>query len=65
MPGDYTFIVSTIDGAVLPKNSPDRSDKFRIKINNTAGVIYDTQMGAPDDADPTTKILHGFVMVKS
>lgn len=33
-------------------------DKFRIKIwNKTTGVIvYDTQMGQSDEADPTTEV---------
>ena len=45
--GEYKFMLTAIDG------SPD---KFRIKIwdKGTDQVVYDNQMTAAEDADPTT-----------
>jgi hypothetical protein len=55
--GNYGFMLSAIDG---------NPDKFRIKIwNKDAGdaVVYDNQMAAPLDADPTTAISGGSIVV--
>ena len=56
-PGVYGFLLSAIDG------SPD---KFRIKIwdKTTGNVVYDTlPAGAEDDADPTTTLGGGSIVV--
>jgi hypothetical protein len=57
-PGVYLFLLSAIDG------SPD---KFRIKIweKSTAGtIVYDTlPVGAEDDAEPTTTLGGGSIVV--
>ena len=39
-------------------------DKFRIKIwdKATGNVIYDNQMGAPDDADATQSLVGSIVI---
>jgi hypothetical protein len=61
--GNYGFILSAIDGSVARPKGPDR---FRIKIwDIDAGyqVVYDNQMNAPDDADPTTAITSGNIIV--
>ena len=54
--GEYGFMLTAIDG------SPD---KFRIKIwdKATDEVIYDNQLGASDDADPTTAIQGGSIVI--
>jgi hypothetical protein len=54
--GSYYFMLSAIDG------SPD---KFRIKIwdKTTGVVIYDNQLGAPDNSDPSTSIVGGSIVV--
>jgi PKD repeat protein len=54
--GDYAFMLSAIDG------SPDR---FRIRIWDkvTNVVIYDNQIGAADDAAPTTALGGGSVTI--
>lgn len=54
--GDYTFLVSTIDG------SPD---KYRIKItdNSTNTVFYDNEMGSSETVDPTTPLVAGSVII--
>jgi hypothetical protein len=57
LPGVYGFLLSAIDG------SPD---KFRIKIwEKTSGnLVYDTlPVGAADDADPTTTLGGGSIVV--
>jgi len=53
----YSFMVSAIDG------SPDR---FRIKIWETVGlaVVYDNQAGAAENADATTAIGGGSIVIQ-
>lgn len=60
--GNYGFIVSVIDGG-KGKGSPDT---FRIKIwDKTSGVVvYDSQPGMADDADPTTFLTSGKITIK-
>jgi PKD repeat protein len=55
--GNYAFLVSVIDSRT--------GDKFRIKIWNkaTGNVIYDNQMGAPDDASATQTIGGGSILI--
>ena len=57
--GNYGFMLTAIDGQ---NGSPDR---FRIKIWNkdTGVVVYDNQMGAADDADPTTALGGGSIVI--
>lgn len=54
--GEYGFMLSAIDGT---------SDKFRIKIwvKATDEAIYDNQLGAADDAVPTTVIGGGSIVI--
>ncbi|MGH2499784.1 MAG: hypothetical protein ACRDF0_06830 [Candidatus Limnocylindria bacterium] len=60
--GDYGFMLTAIDGQV---NGGGGSDKFRIKIwdKETEEVIYDNQMGDGDDAEPTTEIQGGSIVI--
>jgi Leucine-rich repeat (LRR) protein len=60
--GSYGFMLSATDGA-LPGGGG--SDKFRIKIWDKATdvVVYDNELGAPDDADPTTVIGGGSIVI--
>jgi hypothetical protein len=53
--GNYDFKVTVIDDAAV--------DKFRIKIWDAAGVVYDTQMGDEDYADPTTTMGGGSIVI--
>jgi hypothetical protein len=46
--GNYTFLTTATDGQV---SGGGGSDKFRIKIWNASGVIYDNVPGASDDMD--------------
>lgn len=59
---------SAIDADVNP-NDEHTVDKFRIKIwdksdpGGAVVVIYDNQIGAADDADPTTAIGEGSIKI--
>jgi hypothetical protein len=57
----YGFLLTAIDGQV---NGGGGTDKFRIKIWDANSVIvYDNQMNAPDDSDPTTIITSGSIVL--
>jgi len=60
--GDYAFMLSAIDGQV---SGGGGIDKFRIKIwdKGSGGVVYDNQMEAGDNADPTTALQGGSIVV--
>jgi uncharacterized repeat protein (TIGR01451 family) len=60
----YNFILTVIDGSL----AADGVDRFRMKIFDkiTGAIIYDTQPGASDAADPTTPIaLGGEISIKN
>ena len=54
--GNYGFMLSVID---------DSPDKFRIKIwnNDTGELIYDSQPGVSDIADPTVILRRGSIVI--
>lgn len=56
----YSFILSAVDGD-LPGGGG--VDKFRIKIMNAGGVVYDNQIGAADDAPASTAIAGGNIVI--
>ena len=59
--GTYGFMLSAIDGQV---NGGGGADKFRIKIWDSAGTIaYDNQMDAAEDADPSTVLGGGSIVI--
>lgn len=61
--GDYGFMLSAIDGQV---SGGGGVDKFRIKIWEKADgdvVVYDNQTGAEENADPTTEIGGGSIVI--
>lgn len=62
--GDYGFILTAWDGQL---NGGGGEDKFRVKIwdKDTEEVIYDNQMGDDLDADPTTVIGGGSIVIHS
>jgi hypothetical protein len=65
MDGNYRFFLTAIDGQV---NGGGGSDKFRIRIwDESAGEIpiYDNQLDAPDDSEPTTIIQNGSIVIHS
>jgi PKD repeat protein len=60
--GEYGFMISAIDAAKTPSTDVDL---FRIKIwdNETEEIVYDNQMGDDEDADATTEIAAGNIVV--
>ena len=55
-------MLNAIDGQI---NGGGEIDKFRIKIWDKASgaIVYDNQMNAPEDADPTTAIKGGSIVI--
>ncbi|MBP2281774.1 hypothetical protein H4V97_000092 [Flavobacterium sp. CG_23.5] len=60
--GSYNFMVSAVDGQI---SGGGGLDKFRIKIWNSAGVIYDNNKGVSDNGTPTdaTKLGGGSIVI--
>jgi len=60
--GDYGFMLTAVDGDV---NGGGGIDKFRIKIwdKATDQVVYDNQLGDPDDGDATDAIEAGSIVI--
>ena len=61
--GNYGFMLTAIDGQVAGGGGVD---KFRIKIwdkNNGDAIVYDNQLNAVDDADPTTALGGGSIVI--
>jgi hypothetical protein len=61
--GNFGFLVTVIDSQASGGGGADR---FRIKIwdkNSGNAVVYDSQVGAPDDADPTTVLGGGKIVI--
>jgi len=61
--GNYGFLLTAIDGQV---SGGGGVDKFRIKIwdkNNGDAIVYDNQVGAGDDATPTTVLGGGSIVI--
>ena len=61
--GKYGFMLTAIDAKLTPSTD---ADLFRVKIwDKHAGdaVLYDNQAGAGDDADPTTAIGGGSIVI--
>jgi PKD repeat protein len=61
--GNYGFMISAIDAKLTPSTD---IDLFRIKIwdkDNGDAVVYDNNLGGADDADPTTGIGGGSIVI--
>jgi PKD repeat protein len=61
--GNYGFMISAVDEKLTPSTDVDQ---FRIVIwdkDNGDAIVYDNQMDAPDDADPTTAIGGGNIVI--
>jgi hypothetical protein len=58
----YGFMISAIDGQIQGGGG---QDKFRMKIweVSTEELIYDNQLDAPEDADPTTILGGGSIVI--
>ena len=60
--GVYNFMVSAVDGQV---SGGGGADKFRIKIWNTDGIVYDNQIASADNATATTVLGGGSIVIHS
>ena len=61
--GNFNFMLSVIDADVNDNDSHE-VDKFRIKIFDDNGIVYDNKVGETDDnADPTTEISGGSIKI--
>jgi PKD repeat protein len=61
--GNYEFKLTAIDGQ---KNGGGGVDKFRIKIwdmDNNNQIIFDNNLGAPDDQNPSTVLSGGQITI--
>ena len=61
--GNFGFMLTAIDGEI---NGGGGVDKFRIKIwdkNNGDGVVYDNEMGAGSNGNPTTALAGGSIVI--
>lgn len=61
--GNYGFMISAIDEELTPSTNVDM---FRIKIwdkDNGDAVVYDNQLGEDENADPTTEIQGGSIVI--
>jgi hypothetical protein len=60
--GNYGFMLTAIDGQIKGHGA---SDTFRIKIwdKTTGNTIYDNQLGATENADPSTIIAGGNIII--
>lgn len=61
--GNYGFFITAIDEAL---NESSSIDLFRIKIwgiDNGDWVVYDNEVDVADDADPTTEIGGGSIVI--
>jgi hypothetical protein len=60
--GEYKFMLSAIDADINDTDIFD-VDRFRIKIWDSTGVIYDNQIGDEDNAVPATEIAGGQIVI--
>lgn len=61
--GNYSFILTAVDAALTPSTE---MDLFRIKIwveDDDDAIVYDNQLGDEDDADLTTEIGGGSIVI--
>ncbi len=57
----FSFLLTAVDGDLLGGGVPD---KFRLKIWDAAGLVYDNQLSAPDDSEPTTALAGGAITIQ-
>jgi hypothetical protein len=58
--GNYDFLLTAIDGQV---NGGGGVDKFRIKIWDSTGIVYDNQMGSDDAGNAATALGGGSIVI--
>ena len=62
--GNYGFMLSAIDGDIV-SGTHDDGDMFRIRIwdRDSDALVYDNNIGNDDDAEPTTALGGGTIMI--
>jgi hypothetical protein len=63
--GSFGFMLTAVDGEI---SGGGGADKFRIKIwdaNDDSIIVYDNEIGSPDDAEVTTVIQSGSIVIHS
>jgi hypothetical protein len=60
--GSYAFQITATDGQQLGSSEPDRL-RIRIWDGATGLLVYDSQRGAPDDAEGATVLRGGSIAV--
>jgi hypothetical protein len=61
--GKYGFVVTVVDGK---QPGGDGTDRARLKVydqDRGNAVVFDTQPGAPDNAEPTTALGGGNIVI--
>lgn len=58
--GSYSFLLTVIDGQ---RPGGGRVDRFRLKVWGPGGVVYDNQMGDPDDGPASTALGGGSIVI--
>jgi hypothetical protein len=58
--GNYSFLLTAIDGQVKGGGGVD---KFRIKIWDNDGIVYDNKMNFPDTIDDATELGGGSIVI--
>jgi hypothetical protein len=58
--GSYNFLLTVIDGQ---RPGGGGVDRFRLKVWGPGGVIYDNQMGDPDDGPASTALGGGSIVI--
>lgn len=59
--GEYQFLVVVLDGS---RTGRERRDRVRVKVWNAAGVLLDTDPGAPDDREPKVELTRGRIHLR-
>jgi hypothetical protein len=59
--GTYRFMLTAINGDLLAGGKG--ADKFRIRIWDDNGLIYDNQMGKDENGDFATEIQGGSIVI--
>ena len=59
--GEASFLVRAVDSH---RTGAGRTDRIRIKIWNAGGVLFDSDPGSPETADPATVVERGGIVIR-
>jgi hypothetical protein len=60
--GTFDFVLTAVDG---DQPGGGGLDKFRIRISDPGGVVYDNQMHDSDSTEPSTVIASGHIVIRN